>query len=60
MNCLYKKGICDPNLDFLRDVRKYTFEDYCGLSFIRRYKFPYSYSFLTKKKQKKTKKNKRF
>ena len=32
------------------DVKKYGFEDYCGLSFIRRCKFLYLYSFLNKKK----------
>ena len=36
---LVKKGICNPTSsiwwsNFLRDVRKYTFEDYCELSFI--------------------------
>ena len=56
-DCLAKKGIynTNPNIrcsDFPRDVKKFGFEDYCGLSFNRMSKFPYSKSFFIKKKKK--------
>ena len=47
VDCLAKKCIymTDSNiwwLEFPRDVKKFTFEDYCGLSFNQICKFSYS------------------
>ena len=55
-DCLAKKGIYNtiPNIwcsNFPKDVIKFGFEDYCGLSFNHMYKFPYLYSLSTKKKK---------
>ena len=57
-DCFAKKCIYNtiPNIwcsNFPKDVIKFGFEDYCGLSFNRIYKFPYSYSLSTKKIKKK-------
>ena len=46
-DCLAKKGIYNTSLNiwcssFPRDVIKFGFEDYCGLSFNCMCKFPYS------------------
>ena len=47
IDCLAKKGIFNTNSiiwwsDFPRDVRKFAFEDYCGLSFNQICKLSYS------------------